>query len=96
MAYLRLVILREPWSITKESLSAALRIWQNVQPATAPLYHWSSEAEKRCQQRGLSKTLCEPIISDSSSQVTLDNSDPHLANTKGYPSVKPNSFTASL
>lgn len=52
--------------------------------ATVPLYHWSADAEKRSQQRGLSKTLCESIISDGSSQVTLDNSDPPSENKRVY------------
>lgn len=53
---------------------------------TAPtaLYHWSAEAEKRCRQRGLSKTLCESVITDSSSQVTLDNSDPPSQSKRVY------------
>lgn len=32
----------------------------------------------------LSKTLCESIISDSSSQVTLDNSDPPSEHKRVY------------
>ena len=50
----------------------------------SPVYHWSSEAEKRSRQRGLSKTLCESFISDSSSQVTLDNSDPPSEHKRVY------------